>query len=135
VPRYLADTSAWHWSGRVAERWNTLLEDDEIAMCTPIALELLVSARGPADYASLARDLRGLSWVAFDETAEIAAREMQTALARRNQHRGVTPVDIMVAAVANANGLVLLHYDRHFELIGRVTRQPTEWLARRGSLN
>ena len=29
----------------------------------------------------------------------------------------------------------LLHYDRHFDAIARVTGQPTEWLARRGSLD
>jgi hypothetical protein len=40
-----------------------------------------------------------------------------------------------VAAVAEANDAVLLHYDRHFDLIARVTGQPAEWLARRGSLD
>jgi hypothetical protein len=29
----------------------------------------------------------------------------------------------------------VLHYDRHFDLIADVTRQPVEWLARRGSLD
>ena len=36
---------------------------------------------------------------------------------------------------AEVHGAVLLHYDRHFDLIARVTGQPTEWLARRGSLD
>jgi len=40
-----------------------------------------------------------------------------------------------VAAVAEAHDAILLHYDRHFDLIARVTGQPAEWLARRGSLN
>jgi hypothetical protein len=39
------------------------------------------------------------------------------------------------AANAEVNGTTLLHYDRHFDAIGRVTGQPMEWLARRGSLD
>jgi hypothetical protein len=30
---------------------------------------------------------------------------------------------------------ILLHYDRHFDAIARVTGQPGEWIARRGSLD
>ncbi len=59
---------------------------------------------------------------------------IQAALAERSQHRGPGPVDLLIAAIADVNGAILLHYDRHFESIGRVTGQPTEWLARRGSL-
>jgi predicted nucleic acid-binding protein len=38
-------------------------------------------------------------------------------------------MDLLIAAVAE------VHYDRHFDAIGRVTGQPMEWLARRGSLD
>lgn len=41
----------------------------------------------------------------------------------------------MIAAVAEVNDATLLHYDRHFDTIARVTGQPMEWLARRGSLD
>jgi predicted nucleic acid-binding protein len=44
-------------------------------------------------------------------------------------------MDLLVAAVAEIEGLTLLHYDRHFDQIGRATGQSTEWLARRGSLS
>ena len=67
--------------------------------------------------------------------AETLAARTQAALAERSQHRGPSPLDLLIAAVAEANAAVLLHYDRHFDLIARVTGQPTEWLARRGSLD
>jgi len=134
VARYLADTSAWHWSGRVQERWAALLESDEIATCTPVALELLFSARGRADYRALADDLDSLSWVRSSDASDAAAQQTQKALAERSQHRGATPVDVLVAALAATAGLVLLHYDRHLEVISRATGQPAEWLARRGYL-
>jgi predicted nucleic acid-binding protein len=41
----------------------------------------------------------------------------------------------MIAAIAKAHDVVLLHYDRHFETISQATGQETEWLALRGSLD
>jgi predicted nucleic acid-binding protein len=58
----------------------------------------------------------------------------QAALAGRSQHRGPVPIDLLVAAVAEVNELTLLHYDRHFDAIARVTGQPSEWIATRGTL-
>jgi predicted nucleic acid-binding protein len=134
MARYLADTSAWHWSGRVADHWEALLDDDEIAICTPVALELLYSARGRGDYRALDADFAALPFVPLSARADGMARRTQAALAERSEHRGATPVDVLVGALAHAAGLTVLHYDRHFDAITRVTGQPTEWLARRGSL-
>jgi predicted nucleic acid-binding protein len=132
---YLADTSAWHRSGQVATRWEELFDRDEVALCTPVRLELLASARGPSDYRSLARDLGLLPHLPLDSEAERAAHATQAALAERGHHRGPTPIDLLIAAIAEAQGVALLHYDRHFDAIARVTGQPMEWLARRGSLD
>ena len=44
-------------------------------------------------------------------------------------------MDLLIAAIAEVNGATLLHYDRQFDTIGRLTGQPIEWLARRGSLD
>ncbi len=51
------------------------------------------------------------------------------------QHRAPKPVDLLIAAVAESHGVVLLHYDRHFDAIVRATGQPAQWLAKRGSLD
>jgi predicted nucleic acid-binding protein len=136
VPRYLADTSAWHRSSEpeVAERWAALLEFDEIALCAPVELEILFSARSKADYAIRQSELRGLALYPVVERNARRAVDTQASLAERSQHRGPTPVDLLVAAIAERADLTLLHYDRHFDAIARVTGQPMEWLARRGSL-
>jgi predicted nucleic acid-binding protein len=130
---YLADTSAWHRSARVFDRWLELV--DTLALCTPVRLELLSSARGPADYEAVSDNLLGFRHLPLDSRADRIATRTQAALARRSQHRGPTPVDLLIAAIAEVNGAVLLHYDRHFDAIARVTGQPMEWLARRGSLD
>ncbi len=135
MARYLADTSAWNRSRLVAERWSALIDQNEVALCTPVRLELLHSARGKADFVDFARELDGLPHLALSRRTEARALLIQGALADRSQHRGPKPVDLLIAAIAETHGATLLHYDRHFDLIARVTGQPAEWLARRGSLD
>jgi predicted nucleic acid-binding protein len=130
---YLADTSAWHRSGRAFDRWLELVDD--LAVCTPVRLELFVSARGPADYRTVSDNLLGFRHLSMGESAERIATQTQALLAKRSQHRGPTPIDLLIAAIAEVNGATLLHYDRHFDTIAHVTGQPMEWLARRGSLD
>ena len=135
MARYLADTSAWNRSRLVAERWSALIDQNDLALCTPVRLELLYSARGKADFAAFASELDGLPHLALSRRIEALASRTQAALAGRSQHRGPKPIDLLIAAIADAHGATLLHYDRHFDLIARVTGQPAEWLARRGSLD
>jgi predicted nucleic acid-binding protein len=135
VPTYLADTSAWHRQPQTVERWSRLVERDEIVLCTPVTLELLYSARDSTDYGRIARELDGFLTLPIDPHAEALARRTQSRLAARGQHRGPTPVDVLIAAIAETYEVVLLHYDRHFDTIARVTGQPAEWLGRRGSLD
>jgi predicted nucleic acid-binding protein len=131
----LADTSAWHRSARAEERWLELLETGLLAICTPVALELLFFARSRSGYDQLASELAQLPTLALDERAETLAASTQATLAERGQHRGPTPIDLLIAAVAEVHGASVIHYDRHFDAIARVTGQPMEWLGRRGSLD
>lgn len=135
MPTYLADTSAWHRQSQIAERWSTLIERDELVICTPVALELLYSARGHVDYERIAAGLEGFATLPIDKDSETTAKRTQAALATGGQHRGPTPVDLLIAAIAEMHGVALLHYDKHFEAIARVTGQPAEWLARPGTLD
>jgi predicted nucleic acid-binding protein len=135
VPLYLADTSAWNRSTATSERWAELLGANQLAICAPVRLELLYSARTRAEYANLRNDLATLPELSLDGRAVALAERTQAALAANSQHRGPKVVDLLVAGVAEASSAILLHYDRHFDAIARVTSQPTEWLARRGSLD
>lgn len=135
---YLGDTSAWHRSGattEIRERWSDLMLSDSLLITSAVRLELLYSARGPSDYAALADDLAGLPEVAVDAAVTARAEEVQALLAGRSHHRGPTPVDLYVAAAAELASTTLLHYNRHFDAIARVTGQPAEWIAPRGTLD
>jgi len=135
---HLPDTTAWNRSGRtpaVHARWSALLDDDRLAICSPVRLELLYSARGPTDYAALADELESLPELELGQAAVSRAEEVQALLAERGHHRAASIVDLYVAAVAELNDAVLLHYDRHFDAVAHVTGQPSEWVAPRGTLD
>jgi len=135
VTDYLADTSAWNRSGQVFERWSELTLRDELVLCAPVRLELLYSARGRRDYRAFQAELQGFRDLAMDEWVTEFAEVIQARLSGRGPHRGPAVVDLLVAATAARHGAVLLHYDRHFDAIARVTGQPSEWIARRGTLD
>ncbi len=61
------------------------------------------------------------------------AISIQGLLADRGWHRALSLVDALVAAVAEAHGLVILHYEADFELIAELTGQPHQWAAERGT--
>jgi predicted nucleic acid-binding protein len=135
---FLVDTSAWNRSNASAEvssRWTDLVGSEKVALCPPVRLELLYSARDPADYAAFADQLDGLATVPLSRRAVDRAGDVQALLAGRSQHRGPNPVDLYVAAIAELNDLILIHYDRHFDAIARVSGQPSEWIAPRGTLD
>jgi predicted nucleic acid-binding protein len=60
---------------------------------------------------------------------------VQDALAERSQQRGAKIADLLIAAAAEAAGLVVLHYDHDFDLIAEVTGQPTEWIVPPGTVS
>jgi hypothetical protein len=112
-----------------------LVDEDELALCTPVALELLYSARDRADFERIALGLEGFRTLTLDRRAESLARGTQAALVARGQHRGPKPADLLIAAIAETHDATLLHYDKHFETIAAVTGQPAQWLARPGTLD
>jgi predicted nucleic acid-binding protein len=135
---YLADTSAWNRSRAsrtIALRWARLIDRGELALCAPVELELLSSATSSRDYREREEQLAGLARLPLNDNVNRTALRVQASLAAVGQHRGPKPVDLLIAAVAQVNDVVLLHYDHHFDLIARATEQPMEWLARRGSVD
>jgi hypothetical protein len=73
-------------------------------------------------------------FVAMDQSVLDRAVEVQDALAERSQQRGVKIADLLIAAAAEAAGLVVLHYDRDFDRITEVTGQATEWIIPAGTV-
>lgn len=60
--------------------------------------------------------------------AEDRAVEVQALLADQGRHRAPSVPDLLIAAVAELNGLVVLHVDKDYEVIAGVTGQVVERL-------
>lgn len=115
-------------------RLDPLLEAGLVARCTVTDLEAGFSSRSPDSHRRM-RDARA-AWpfVSMDQQVLDRATSIQDALAERSQQRGVKVADLLIAAAAELADLVVLHYDRDFDLIAEVTRQPTEWIVSAGTI-
>ncbi len=134
--RYLADKSALARSrhDKVIETMATRQRLLLIATCPVIDLEMLYSARNTTEYEALAKERAGQPQVAIDPAVTDRALEVQHLLVRKGQHR-LSMLALLIAAAAEVNDLVVLHYDADFDRIAVVTGQPTEWVAPKGSLD
>ncbi|MEP6481497.1 MAG: PIN domain nuclease [Rhodoglobus sp.] len=132
---YLADKSAYEqqrYSTEADVTMTALVRESQLATCDVVALELLYSTRGPADYAIRERGLRTLAWLPMGAEVGRVALDIQRKLVRKGQHR--RPImDLMIAATALVHDAVVLHYDRDFDLIAAETGQPSLWIVPRGT--
>ncbi len=134
--RYLIDKSALARMPLepVRQRLAPILEAGEAATCAIIDLEVLFSARNREEYEKI-RHRRALAYTSVPITDATLRRALsiQAELARSGRHRVPIP-DLIIAAVAEAAGLILLHYDRDYDLIAEITGQPVEWVVERGTV-
>ncbi len=134
---YLCDKSVLARAPRdeaVAKLITPLFDAGGAATCDITDLEVLFSARSPADYERLRRYQATLSSLPI--TPEVTARavEVQAELAKTSRHRGPSIPDLLIAACAEVGGATVLHYDADYDLIASVTGQPTAWVAPRGTV-
>lgn len=137
--RYLLDTSALVRALRdpvVRGRWEEQIAAGLVAVCPIVEIEFLYTARSVDHRGELVEVLgAAFSWVPMPDRAFQRAHDVQGALTQVGKHRSAGAVDLLIAAAAELNSLVLLHYDRDYEQIAAVTGQPTVWLAPTGSID
>ena len=133
--KFVADTSVFARLVKppVIAAFAPLAAEGRIGLCSPVAFELGYSARNPDDHRQLSDRLSSFPALAVTDADHRRALEVQAALAARSRHRVVSLVDALVAAVAEARDLVVLHYDADFELVAGVTGQDQEWIVPRGT--
>lgn len=128
--RFLIDTSVLTrllLAGGDNYGWDRAAESGLIALCPPVELEYLRTAKSREHGRQIEEIFLELfGWVSADERMFRRAREVQTELLQRGEHRGAGPMDLLIAATAELNDLTLLHLDNDFECIARITGQPME---------
>ena len=96
-------------------------------------LEFLNNAPDPKSYETLLGAFTAQRWLDVDSEAMNRAMATRRRLAHTSQHRHFRLPDLIIAATAELNGATVLHYDADYDRIARVTGQPTEWVAPRGT--
>ncbi len=130
---WLVDKSAYVRLGHAvdADAWAERINRGLVKITTVTRLELGWSARSAK---ALRADQSDHPPAAMPDeyltpAVEDRAVEVQLLLADRGHHRGPSIPDLLVAATAELAGLTVLHLDKDFDLIARVTGQSTERLA------
>ena len=132
---FLADTSAFARVSQpaVSSAFAQLIAAGQVALCAPVVFELGYSARSRADYDAFMVRLDAYEIVPTTDGDLQRALEVQQLLAERGQHRALSLVDALVAAIADSRDLTVLHYDADFETVAAVTGQRHHWIVGRGT--
>lgn len=132
---YLADTSVFARldKPRVRAAFAPLAAEGRVALCPPVAFELGFSARNHDDHQAVADRLLAFPSVVVTDGDHRRALELQSTLCARGQHRALSLVDGLIAAIAETRDLTILHYDADFELVADVTGQAHMWIVGRGT--
>jgi predicted nucleic acid-binding protein len=97
-------------------------------------LEVGYSARSAKEWDQAVDALDAFELIETSADHARRARQVQRLLAAKHQ-RGRKVPDLLIAAAAEANDLVVLHYDADFDRIARVTGQRVEWIVPAGTVD
>lgn len=127
----LADTSVWipflRGSGvEFQERLVPLIMADRLATTPVIIMEILVGAKSEKEYDKLSKNLAALR--CFDVSVKLWQRACKLGYTLRQKGISMPLTDTLIAAVAIENSSLLLHNDRHYEIIASITALKHEYL-------
>ncbi len=129
---WLIDKSALVRLGESADAqlWAERVERGLVRITTVTRLEVGFSARSgrEARLGFAGAPLAAMPVEYLTPSVEDRALEVQLLLADQGKHRGPSIPDLMIAAVGELAGLIVLHVDKDFELIADVTGQAVERL-------
>jgi predicted nucleic acid-binding protein len=113
-----------------AGEWAARIQRGLVRIATVTRLEVGYSARsGDGLRGNLQRPPMSAMPVEYQTPAiEDRSVEVLTLLADRGQHRAPSIPDLIIAATAELTGLTVLHVDKDFDVIARITGQPLERL-------
>jgi len=132
VTAWLIDKSALVRLDKAADpkEWASRIDRGLVRVSTVTRLEVGYSARSVTDHRMLLTEPPISSMPVEYLTPKIEERavEMQLALAERGLHRAPSIPDLLIAATAELADLIVLHFDKDFDLISELTGQVTERL-------
>jgi predicted nucleic acid-binding protein len=138
VATHLADTSALARLDRpaVAAAIGPLIEAGLVATCGVIEFELGWATRTSAEFDQVRADRdAGYEWLATHDEDWHRALDVQARLWRSGRVREVGFPDLLIAAVAEREGVTVVHYDGDYDLIAEMTGQRMQWVVPPGTVS
>lgn len=120
--KYLIDTSALVRILRrqVDESWHEQVTHGMVAICDPVLTEALTIARA-TEYERIRTGLlEAYPWVPVPDRAWETVRSVQTRLAAKSQHHGLSVADHLVVATALHHRLTILHENADFSTVAAI---------------
>ena len=118
----------------IREVVEPLAASGRLGRATVSDLELGFSARNAKEWDQIHAALDPFVPISTTTDHLQRALHVQRLLAARSQ-RGRKIPDLLIAAAAEEQGVVLLHYDADFEHIASATGQAHAWVVRQGSVD
>jgi predicted nucleic acid-binding protein len=137
IARHLIDTSAAArmTHPEVAARLAPLIEAGWVATTAQLDAEALYSVRDPADYEQLWSDRRlAYEYLPTNDEHWQTALGAQRQLAGTGRHRAVGMTDLLIATLADAHDVTLIHYDADFEIAAEILPFRHQWVLERGTI-
>ncbi len=110
------------------------LDGAGLARTSMTDLEIGYWARSAEEWDRLAIALGAFRRIDIEAHHFDRAQQVQRQLAADGLKGRKVP-DLLIAAVAEATSLTVLHYAADFDHISAVTGQPTQWVVKRGSID
>ena len=113
-----------------APTWVDRIQRGLVRISTLTRLEVGYSARSADDLRVSLHEppVASMPVEYLTPTMEDRAGAVQALLGDQGQHRAPSIPDLLIAAIAEISELTVLHVDKDYELIARITGQPTERL-------
>lgn len=112
-----------------------LIEAGLVATCAMVDFEMLWSTRSATEYETVRHNRdAGYDRLPIEDIDWRRALLVQSELWSSGEQRSVPLPDLLIAAVAERNRVVVVHYDADYDLIAEITGQPTRWVVPRGTV-
>jgi hypothetical protein len=135
----LFDTGAWTWVRdrrfpELATWFNRQVREGLVLVCDVVVLELVRLTPNESRAQEVAGRLELFESVPMSGELWNRARELQGLLSTNGDHRRVPPTDLLIGAAAERAEVPLVHYDRDYERLARVSTLQHHWLVPDGTL-
>jgi predicted nucleic acid-binding protein len=135
----LFDTGVWTWARdrrfpELASWFNAQVANGFVLVCDVVVLELIRLTPNNTRAEEVAKRLEAFEFVTMGAELWKRARELQILMSATGDHRRAPVVDLFIGAAAERADVPLVHYDRDYERLARVSDLRHHWLVPDGAL-